>query len=290
MPEGAAPRVSPPRIEGRAARAPRPPLDAAGPAAAHRQTGFVLGEELDYLVATLNLEGSIAEASAGAKYRNQVVAASLGLWSRSWLCRLQAMHAVEWGNYAAAFPLIRVAADLEAASLETLRTGAEEWQSWLSTGGIATAPADRATAFRLAGFRSGSEMAADPALSAVYRLATDLSMPHFASTLLLVAGESTPERILVTFGDRDFHLGLAELTLGSLVGLAIVRLRLLSSAAPALASPQPAQVEQSLAAGLSILDRNDRCRAEIVERDGAPRYLIHQWRRQPGSRPRRILL
>ena len=104
-------RVSPPKVFGEAVAAGKPPAGSAGAQDAYRQTGFVLGAEVDLVVSGLALEGQVADASSGAKFRTQVTASALGLWSRSWLSRLQALHALQWGNYTAAMPLVRAAAD-----------------------------------------------------------------------------------------------------------------------------------------------------------------------------------
>lgn len=290
MPDQPLPRVSPPRVYPAATRASRPPAAAGGSADTHRQTGFILGAELDFLIEALNREGVIAEASGGAKYRKQVVAVSLGLWSRSWLARIEALHAVEWGNYASAFPLIHAAADFEATSAAVAASGAGEWEQWLAEGGISAAPADHATAFRLVP-APGKPYVEPPAeLAYLRRLADDLGSPQFASTLLLAGNESTPERVLMTFGDRDFHLGLAELALGCLVQLTVVRARTVLTQAGVLAVETADVLEATIRDGEAILARDDRCRALPVERDGVQRHLIRDWRRQEGGQPRRLLL
>jgi hypothetical protein len=235
----AAPRVSPPRIFPVATGAAKPPLTAPG-ADAYRQTTFVLGPEVEAVLHALNLEGSAAEAASGAKFRNQRTASALLMWSRSWLCRLQALHAVQWGNYAAAIPLVRSAADHLAAQLALLGADASEWQSWVDDDGIANAPADHAMEYRLHAFRSAETLARVPVLGAVYRAATDLSLPHFGAALLVAGSDSTPERVLATFGDRDFHLGLAEMVLGWLHMLAAEHLRAVLTSDGALGVPRRA--------------------------------------------------
>lgn len=289
MSEQPLPRVSPPRVFAGATRAPRPPAGAEGSADTHRQTGFILGPEVEYLVEALNREAAMADASGGGKYRKHVVALSLGFWSRSWLARLQGLHAVEWGNYSAAFPLIRAATDFEGVASAVASSGAGEWERWLADGGISAVPADHATAFRLA--QAGGEARSEfgPEVAYVRRLADDLASPDFASMLLLAGNESSPERVLITFGDRDFHLGLAELALGCLVQLTVARARTLLGQAGVLAVDPP-QLEATIRDGEAIIARHDRCRAIAIERDGVQRHLIQNWRRQEGGQPRRILL
>lgn len=285
----AAQRVSPPRVFPEATRAPRPPATAAGSADAHRQTSFTLGDEADLVVRGLSFEGEAAAGSAGARYRTQPLAAALGLWSRAWLCRLEALHAVEWGNYAAAVPLVRAAADHQAAEVALLRTDAAEWLEWLGQGGIGLAPGDHAAEFRLHAFRSGEVLAGHETLGPIYRAATDLSLSHFGATLLLAASDSDAERVVMTFGDRDFHLGLAELCLGWLHLLAVAQVDALEAHADVFA-PTGTPIRAHAAAARIAAARTDRCRIEAVDRAEGQRYLVHNWRRTPGAAAKRILL
>ncbi len=282
-------RVSPPRIFPEATRSSRPPAEAPGSPDAHRQTGFVLGEDLDVVLRGLNLEGAIAQASAGSKYRNQVVASILAFWSRSWLSRLQALHAVEWGNYASAFPLVRAAVDYQAAAANMLESEAAEWDEWLESGGITAAHEHHATEFRFAPFRSAETLVADDELGALYRAASDFAMPAFATTLTLAGSESSPQRVLVTFGDRDFHLALAEVLLGWLATLSSLQLRTIAGSGR-FNIEEPDKVEKFQQGVRRAVDRRDRGRVEEFEEDGARRYLLHNWRRTPGSAAKRILL
>jgi len=61
-------RVSPPRVTPQVEAAPRPSAGSPG-ADAHRQTGFVLGEEVDLVVNGLWIEGQVVDLSAGARFR-----------------------------------------------------------------------------------------------------------------------------------------------------------------------------------------------------------------------------
>jgi hypothetical protein len=291
MAEGASAafRVSPPRILGGAERAPRPP--GGSPSAdAHRQTAFILGSEVDLVLQSLELEAAVASASAAPKYRKQVMVAALGLWSRSWLARQQALHALEWGNYASAIPLVRSAADYQASALYVLRDGGAEWQGWLDEGGIALAPEAHATEFRLHAFRAAEVLAAHDILGPIYRATMDLSLSHFGSTLLLAGNESAPGRVLMTFGDRDFHLGLAELSLGWLLLLGVAQADALAEFDRVFAAPDRQAVERWARSAHATAARRDRCRLEIAELGGEKRYLVHNWRRTSGAAPKRILL
>lgn len=283
-------RVSPPRVFPRATGAAKPPLDAAGSADAYRQTGFVLGAAVDLVLQGLNFEGDIAQASSDAKHRNQQMASALGLWSRSWLARLEALHAAQWGNYVAAIALVRAAADYSASEIYLLNQAAAEWNDWLEQGGIALAPEEHATEYRLQNFRAAEVLAAHDVLGPIYRAAMDLSMPHFGSTLLVAGNDSTPDRVLMTFGDRDFHLGLAEILFGWLLRLSIVHVEAASANPVAFAPPDSGVVERFIASASQETSARDWCHIEIAEVRGEQRYLVHNWRRQPGAAQKRLLL
>jgi hypothetical protein len=279
-------RVAPPKVFPNATRAGKPPTSAEGSADAYRQTSFVLGAEVEAVLAAMNWEGAAAAASSGAKFRSQQTAAGMGLWSRSWLYRLQALHAVEWGNYVGAMPLVRAAADSAGGMLYLLRQEMREWQEWLDEGGVVLAPERHAIEFRLHAFRAAEALAGDIVLGPIYRATSDLALPHFGATLLLTGGDSDTERIAMTFGDRDFHLGFAELVLGWLAELSAWHGRLALEYSPVFAT----NGELNLAALDGLVADARRCRIEIIEIDGAPRYLIHNVRRAAGLAPKRYLL
>lgn len=283
-------RVSPPRVFPQATAAPKPPADAAGSPDAHRQTSFVLGADIDLVLRGLALEAAIAEASTGAKHRAQTMVAALGLWSRAWLARQQALHAVQWGNYAAAIPLVRAAADYQASGLYVLRDGGAEWQEFLDDGGIRLAPDEHATEYCLHAFRAAEVLAAHDILGPIYRLAMDLSMPHFGATLLVAGNASDPGRVAMTFGDRDFHLGLAEITLGWTVMLSVAALDAAMEFDGVFNVPDRGAIVTFAGEARAATARDDRARVDTIERSGERRYLVANWRRRPGDARERILL
>ena len=282
-------RVSPPRVTPAAGRAPKPSA-ASGSLDAHRQTSFLLGDEADHIVRGLKLEGAVAGASTGARSRTQALAAALGLWSRAWLTRLDALHAVEWGNYVAAIALVRAATDYQASMLYVLRNGGEEWQAWLGDGGIGLAPDVHATEFRLHAFRAAEVLAAHDILGPVYRITTDLSLSHFGSTLLVAGNESAPDRVLMTFGDRDYHHGLAEICFGWLALLGAAQIDALAEFPATFTLPDGDDLRQWRNTAQSRVSGDGRCRIEAIEHAGEKRYLIHNWRREPRGAPKRLLL
>lgn len=278
-------RISPPRISPEALPAPRPPAGSPG-ADAFRQTSFLLGGEVEAILAGLNLEGSIASASSGARFRTPAVAGALLWWSQGWLCRLEALHAVQHGNYAVTFPLLeRSFACLAACS--ALLANPETWTDWLADG-MAAAPADHG--FRV---RTGAAPLApvEGQAAMAQGLAAALAAPDFGAALVLAAGESGPDRLVATFGDRDFHVGLAELALGVLAVAGLEQLALVARESSPFAAAEAATVTATVTALERIQHRKDRCHARpLVDREDGARFAIWNWRRAPGGAPRRLLI
>ncbi len=280
-------RVSPPRVFPEAARAPRPPAELAGAADAHRQTGFVLGEEVAHALAGLRLESAVAEASVRARHRTAPVAALLATGSRGWLARLQALHALEWGNYAAAVALAASAAELEAACAALIADGGAAWRGWLDGAGLRDLPEERAAGIVLG---APPEAANLPARLAETRVAAGvLSGGAPGASVLIAGGESGADRLAVTFGDRDFHLGLAELTNGWLLALGAAKAELLLSDDCPLPLPDADGLRGWAREAERLLSEPRRCRMECA--DGGPeRYIIENWRRAPTGAGRRLVL
>ena len=280
-------RVSPPRIHPEAERSSRPPAGAAGSVDAHRQISFVLGETVELVLEGLRLESAVASEAAGARYRNITVAALLATGSRAWLARLEALHAIESGAYAAAVPLVASAADHEAACAAILQ-GGDAWQDWIGADGVGDLPEAHATELALG---SPPDDAGCPELLADVRAATEaLARPSPGASALLSGGESGPGRLAVTFGDRDFHMALAELTTGWLLALGVANVELLLEAGDVLPISDADALDRWTRSARRELDAPRRCRIERREVAGAERYVVENWRRAPAGAVRRIVL
>ena len=281
-------RVSPPRVYPEAERSSRPPAGAAGSADAHRQTAFVLGETVELVLDGLRLESAVANEAAGSRYRNVTVAALLATGSRAWLARLQALHSVEWGAYAAAVPLIASAAEQEAAWAALLQDGAASWRAWLDADGLSDIHDAHATQFNMG---SPPEDGNLPELLAGVRGAAGvLASPSPGASLLLAGGESSPGRLAVTFADRDFHMALAELTSGWLLALGVAAVELLLEAGDTLPISAPEALARWARSARRELESPRRCRMEPREVAGEERYVVENWRRAPSGAVRRIVL
>ncbi len=281
-------RVAPPRVFPEAERSSRPPAGAAGSADAYRQTGFVLGESVELILEGLRRESAVAEEAAGSRYRNVTAAALLVTGSRAWLARLQALHAIEWGAYAAAVALIASAAEQEAAVAATLSDGGGAWRDWLDGGGLGDLHDAHATEIALGA--PPEAVALPPLLADVRAAAGALAAPSPGASLLLAGGESGAARLAVTFGDRDFHMALAELMTGWLQALGAASVGFLLDAGDALPVSDAEGLTRWTRAARRELEAPRRCRMERREIGGVERYVVENWRRSPSGAGRRLVL
>ena len=265
-----------------------PARPAAAPPAvqdAYRQTQFLLSQDGDVFERAMNLQLAIVAASA--KSREPQAAALLALWSRTFTYLSGACSLASAGSYAACPPLLRTACDCIAAQRSLLATGAADFLEWLPKA-VRQDRSHVALAIDRGRFRAGSVLAEDARLGSTYRLLTDLSMPHFGTTTLQVAPDSSLQRLALTFGDSTFHLGWAELAFGWLLALADCQLETAVDSRLFAVGEETRGERERLSLDISAALANPRrCRAEEIE-DG--RYLVHNFRRRSSGVPRRVLL
>jgi len=261
----------------------RPSAAPPSVADAYRQTQFLLGEDLAVFEKAMNLQLAVLAASARA--RSPEVAAMLALWSRVFSHLADACTLMAGGSYVSCPPLLRSACDCIAAQ-RSLAADFSEYRQWFE-GAIRQQREHAALAFDLGRFRAGSALAEDDRLGGIYRLLTDLSMPHFGSTALQVASDSSLQKLALTFGDNAFHLGWAELITGWLLTLAEAQSSTSASsgvfAIPDALRAQHAGLARDIA---SALEGRRRCYVEDV--DG--RSLFHNFRRRASGAPKRVML
>ena len=285
MSEPPAPKIAPFRfpqrydLPGRPAAAPPSARDA------YRQTQFLLSSDLSLFERAMNLQLAIVAASA--KKRTPEAAALLGFWSRTFSYLSDTCTLLSHASYPSCPPLLRTACDCIAAQRSLLAGGFGEYNEWLATA-LGKDREHAASYIELGRYRAGSVLAEDERLGSAYRLLTDLAMPHFGSTVLLVGPDSSQQRLALAFADGSFHLGWAELIAGWLLLLA------------------DAQVETTLGAdrfdaGDALREDAGRLRSEIGEALAGPgrcraeeladgRRVLHNFRRAVSGTPRRILL
>ena len=258
---------------------------AAPPAAldAYRQTQFLLGGDLAVFEQAMNLQ--LDAVAANARARSPEAAALLTFWSRAFSHLADACTLMAGGAYVSCAPLLRSACDCIAAQ-RSLAADFSEYRQWFE-GAISQQRERAALAFDLGRFRAGSALAGDERLGAVYRLLTDLSMPHFGSTALQVASDSSLQKLALAFADNAFHLGWAELITGWLLTLAAAQFETVASSG-VFAIPDSVRAQhQGIARDTaSALEGRRRCYVEDV--DG--RFLFHNFRRRASGAPKRVML
>jgi hypothetical protein len=251
---------------------------------AHRQTTFLLTEDLALFERAMNLQLTIL--AANSKVRGPQAAALFSLWSRAFTHLADACTLISQGSYASCPALLRVALDSIAVQRSLIANDFADYEDWYP--GAITQDRDHAALGIDTGhYKAASVLISDPRLGDLYRLLMDLSLPHFGTALFLAAPEASLQKIPLAFADSSFHLGLAQLTAGWLLLLAAEQLTTAASSGLLTvdAEIQP-QMETVLRDTASQLDDNKRCYVERIDH----RCLIHNFRRGPAGQPRRILL
>ena len=269
---------------GRYALPGRPPNASPSALDAHKQTQFLLGDDLGLFERAMNSQlGIVAE---NKKARTVGAAAIVSLWSRTFSHLADGCALLCTGSYISCPPLLRTALDCVAVQRALNAGGFAEYEEWFA-GAVSQAKEHQALAFDLGRFRAASVLAEDDRLGATYRLLTDLSMPHFGSIALQVGPESGLEKIVMSFADSAFHLGWAELTVGWLLMLADAQLRTLGEQdALPLSDDARRGIEQLSTEVTAAMSSARRCHVEEVE----GRFLFQNFRRTASGQPKRVML
>jgi hypothetical protein len=258
---------------------------AAPPAVqdSYRQTQFLLDGDLALLEQLMNLQLEIVRQNA--KPKTPALTGLLGFWSRSFSHLSDACTLLTLGAYSSCVPVLRAACDCIAAQ-RSLAGNAGEYEEWL-TDAVSQDRGHAGLGVNLGRFRAASAFAEDEDLGAVYRLLTDLSMPHFGATLLHTARDTSLQKLALAFADNSFHLGWAELTLHWLLSLASAQTAVVVEAeAVAVDDRTRAEWETARQDVQSVLGGKRRC---YVEED-AGGWVFFNFRRAPSGAPRRLVL
>jgi hypothetical protein len=251
---------------------------------AFRQTQFLLSGDLDLFEKLMNLQIQIVKANS--RLRTPEAAALFSFWSRAFSHMADACTMMTLGSYSACPPLLRAACDCVAAQRSLLVDGFGEYEGWLE-GAVSQDRERAATAFELGRFRAASALAEDGRLGVLYRLLSDLSMPHFGATTFQVAPDANLQKISVAFGDSAFHLGWAEIVSGWLLLLSDLQLTTAVSSGVFAVDHATMAVYQSYSREVvSTLGNGRRCYVEEV----GDRFLFHNWRRTASGSPKRVML
>jgi len=252
---------------------------------AHRQTQFLLAADLTLFERAMNLQLRIVAASQ--KNRTVKMAALLSLWSRVFAYLADASLLVHRGSYISCPPLVRTACDAIAAQRSLLSDAMDEYLQWAAT--IRHNRRYAALEIPLGRFRAGPILAKDQRLGDIYRLVTDLSLPHFGSTTLLVAPETNLQKMPIAFADNAFHLGWAELALGWLLALGYAQLTIALDDNQSFVITDEAKAEYEKLGQEIDTALQDARRCQVEELEGS-RYLLHNFRRRSGAAPKKVLL
>ena len=272
---------------------PGKPDDAASAETqdAFRQTQFVLGADLRLLAEGMDLQLRVLNDSSHSRYRTHVYAAVVGLWSRAFTAVDDAAILVTRGSYATVPNVVRSACELIAAAYQVKNEEMGEFVGWM-LGHLKPDEAHKAFDVGMGHYFAGSTLAADGQLRLVYRAASDLGRPNFGATLMEVGPESNNLRLALTFADRSFHVGWAEIEMGWLIRLC-ERIVAVAVHMPDVLNITPethaSYADFSQRADQRLGDRN-RATLEEVEVDGFKRWLFHNFRRQASAAPKKYLL
>jgi len=252
---------------------------------AHRQTHFLLSQELALLEQAMNLQIDIV--AANAKNRTPEAAALLGYWSRVFSYLADACALMSRASYASCPPLLRAACDCIAAQRSLVADQFAGYHDWLPVA-LGQDRQHAAMTIEMGRFRAGSVLAQDERLGAIYRFLTDLSMPHFGATALQTAPDSNLQNLRLAFADCAFHLGWAELVLGWLLTLADAQLETATGSGIFSISDDARAACEGLGRDLRAAAGNPRrCHADELP-DG--RRLLHNFRRAASGAPRRVAI
>ncbi len=262
----------------------RPSGAAASVQDAYRQTAFLLASDLALFERAMNHHLRLALRCA--KVRTRESAALFAFWSKVYRHLADACALLHTGSYLSCPPLLRSACDCVAAQRSLIAGGFDEYREWLPAS-VAQDRERAALRIEIGRFRAGSVLAQDQRLGLAYRVLTELSMPHFGSTLLQSAPGVSPQKAAIPFADPGFHLGWAELVTGWLLLLASAQAEAIAEWGHEQIGPDAMEMHAALMRDIDSALANPR-RCYVEEASGA--FLIHNFRRTAASAPQRILL
>jgi hypothetical protein len=251
---------------------------------AYRQTQFLLGADLAVFERAMNLQLRIV--AANSKARTTRAAALFAFWSRTFSHLADACALLTIGSYTSCAPLLRTACDCVAAQRSLSADNFAEYEEWFADA-IRQDREHAAAAFDLGRFRAGSVLAEDERLGSVYRLLTDLSMPHFGATALQTAPDSNLQKLAIAFAGDGFHLGWAELIAGWLLTLVGAQTAIVVSSGVFAVDHATVEDWEEISRQIdAVLGSAERCYVEEI----GGRFLFHNYRRTSTGAPKRVIL
>jgi hypothetical protein len=289
--DGPAQRVSPVIFPQSWELPERPQSGGAASIDAHRQTEFVLRSDLRLLHEGMNLQLRVIADTYPSRYRTYPAAVAQLYWSRVFHYLADAALLVTRGSYVSVPALARTACECFAGMAQLSADELPEFLEFMR-GTLRPHEALRATNVGRGSYHAGGTLAREPRLGLIYRASTEFNRPHFGASLLEVASESNLQKLAVVFGDQAFHFGWAQLELGWLISLCNIVLGhvLERGGLYGTTNETEAAIQQFQQRAGAALAGADRCSVEQIEVDGDQHFLIHNFRRQPGGAPRKIVL
>ena len=258
---------------------------------AHRQTTFLLGADLRLIERGMNLQIAVLRDSYAGPYRTAAFASLAMPWSRAYALERDVVALTMDGAYGSCAPLLRDAAEAIAAQLELQHARFAGVDTWLAGAGE---PDEEHHGTLMPGYATdiAAVWAGEEALGRIHRAAAVAAGMAPSTNLLQVASDSNRQRIAVTFGERGFHLGWAEITLGWLLALISRQLELAVNLTEVLNITAERGEECAVwrAEAAARLERGDRCRFEEDSPTAGGTWVVHNFRRGGSGNPRKIVL
>ncbi len=263
---------------------PRPTSATAAVLDAHRQTNFLLPDDLFLFERVMNVQLQVV--AANAKARSPQAAGLFTMWSRAFSYLADACSLTVRASYSSAAPLLRAALDCIAVQRSLISDGFAEYEEWFA-GAVTRTKERTAIAYDMGRFRAASALADDERLGMLYRLLSDLSLPHFGPSTLLIAPDTNQQRIAAGFADNAFHLGWAELQRGWLNELAAAQVQtVLETDVFSMKATLQADAKAAIRDVAALIEGSRRC--YVAYEDG--HFVFHKFRRTATGQQRRIIL
>ena len=263
---------------------PRPTSATAAVLDAHRQTNFLLPDDLFLFERVMNVQLQVVAANARA--RSPQAAGLFTMWSRTFSSLADASAVTMRASYSSATPLLRSALDCIAVQRSLIADGFAEYEEWFASA-VTRTKERTAIAFDIGNFRTSSALAADERLDMLYRLLSDLALPNFGPSTLFIAPGTNHQKIAAGFADNAFHLGWAELLTGWLNELAAAQVQtVLETEVFALTDTLRGDAEAAVRDVAAAAEGGRRC--YVAYENG--HFVFHNFRRTATGQPRRIIL
>ncbi|MCH7953736.1 MAG: hypothetical protein IIC25_07585 [Chloroflexi bacterium] len=263
---------------------PRPTSATATVVDAHRQTNFLLPDDLFLFERVMNVQLQVV--AANAKARTPQAAGLFTMWSRAFSSLADACALTVRASYSSATPLLRAAIDCVAVQRSFIADGFAEYEEWFAAA-VTRTKERTAIAYDIGRIDTTSILAADERLGMLQRLLSDLASPNFGPSTLVIAPDTNHQKITAGFADNAFHLGWAELQTGWLNELAAAQVRtVLEADIFSLTATLRTDAEAAVRDVAASAEGGRRC---YVEPEG-DRFVFHNFRRTATGQQRRIIL